>query len=46
MNVALWAVAALLALVFFGAGAAKLAQSKEKLAVSPSMGWAEDFPRR
>ncbi|WP_371583765.1 DoxX family protein [Streptomyces sp. NBC_01314] len=44
MNVALWAVAALLALVFFGAGAAKLAQSKEKLAVSPSMGWAEDFP--
>ncbi|WP_151484553.1 DoxX family protein [Streptomyces albicerus] len=44
MNVALWAVAALLALVFFGAGAAKLAQSKEKLIASPSMGWAEDFP--
>ncbi|MGP4047729.1 DoxX family protein [Streptomyces sp. 2A115] len=44
MNVALWAVAALLALVFLGAGAAKLAQPKEKLIASPSMGWAEDFP--
>ncbi|MEU9330811.1 DoxX family protein [Streptomyces canus] len=43
MNVTLWAVAALLALVFFGAGAAKLAQPKEKLVASPSMGWAEDF---
>jgi uncharacterized membrane protein YphA (DoxX/SURF4 family) len=44
VNVALWAVAALLALVFLGAGAAKLAQPKEKLLASPSMGWAEDFP--
>ncbi|MBP8532709.1 DoxX family protein [Streptomyces sp. MK37H] len=43
MNVTLWAVAALPALVFLGAGAAKLAQSKEKLLASPSMGWAEDF---
>ncbi|MGW0418895.1 DoxX family protein [Streptomyces sp. NPDC003015] len=43
MNVALWAVAALLALVFLGAGAAKLAQQKEKLTASPSMGWAEEF---
>ena len=44
MNVTLWAVAALLALVFLGAGAAKLAQPpKEKLVASPSMGWAEDF---
>ncbi|MFT9480467.1 DoxX family protein [Streptomyces sp. Mo3] len=44
MNVTLWAVAALLALVYLGAGAAKLAQPKEKLLASPSMGWAEDFP--
>ncbi|WP_409474410.1 DoxX family protein [Streptomyces sp. HC307] len=43
MNVALWAVATLLALVFLGAGAAKLAQPKEKLLASPSMGWAENF---
>jgi hypothetical protein len=43
VNVALWAVAALLALVFLAAGAAKLAQPKEKLLASPSMGWAEDF---
>lgn len=43
MNVALWAVAALLALVFLGAGAAKLAQPKEKLLASPSMAWAKDF---
>jgi uncharacterized membrane protein YphA (DoxX/SURF4 family) len=44
VNVALWAVAALLALAFLAAGAAKLAQPKEKLLASPSMGWAEDFP--
>ncbi|MFJ1811122.1 MULTISPECIES: DoxX family protein [unclassified Streptomyces] len=43
MNVALWAVAALLALVFLGAGAAKLAQPKEKLTASPNMAWATDF---
>ncbi|MBG0857299.1 DoxX family protein [Streptomyces spinoverrucosus] len=44
MNVALWAVAALLAVVFLGAGATKLAQTKEKLTASPSMAWANDFP--
>jgi hypothetical protein len=44
VNVALWAVAALLALVFLAAGAAKAAQPKEKLTASPSMAWAEDFP--
>ncbi|WP_188194792.1 DoxX family protein [Nonomuraea sp. SYSU D8015] len=46
MNIVLWIVAALLALVFLGAGGAKLAQSKEKLTASPNMGWAEDFPPR
>ncbi|MFJ3802553.1 DoxX family protein [Streptomyces sp. NPDC090088] len=44
VNVTLWTVAALLALIFLAAGAAKLAQPKEKLLASPSMGWAEDFP--
>ncbi|MFD5270330.1 DoxX family protein [Streptomyces sp. NPDC058335] len=44
MNVALWAVAALLALVFLGAGAMKLTRSKEQLLASgPTMTWAEDF---
>ncbi|MEU0196140.1 DoxX family protein [Streptomyces afghaniensis] len=43
MNVVLWAVAALLALVSLAAGAAKLAQPKDKLLASPSMGWAKDF---
>lgn len=43
MNVTLWAAATLLALVFLGAGAAKLAQPKEKLLTSASMGWAETF---
>ncbi|TMR90423.1 DoxX family protein [Nonomuraea basaltis] len=42
MNVALWVVAALLALAFLAAGAMKLAQPKEKLAAS-GMGWTEDF---
>ncbi|MDP4502526.1 DoxX family protein [Nonomuraea turcica] len=44
MNIVLWVVSALLALVFLGAGGAKLAQSKEKLIASPNMAWAEDFP--
>ena len=44
MNVALWVVAALLALVFLGSGAMKLIKSKEQLLASgPTMAWAEDF---
>ncbi|PZG02209.1 DoxX family protein [Micromonospora deserti] len=43
MNVALWTVAALLAVVFLAAGGAKLAQPKAKLAASPNMAWTEDF---
>ncbi|MEH1124172.1 DoxX family protein [Micromonospora sp. CPCC 206061] len=43
MNIVLWIVAALLAVLFLGAGGAKLAQSKEKLAASPKMAWTEDF---
>lgn len=43
MNIVLWILAGLLALFFAFAGFNKLAQSKEKLLSSPSMGWAADF---
>ena len=43
MNIVLWAVAGVLALVFFAAGAMKLIQSKEKLAADPNMAWIEQF---
>ncbi|MEV4757842.1 DoxX family protein [Micromonospora sp. NPDC049559] len=43
MNIALWIIAALLALFFLAAGLMKIAQSKEKLLTNPSMTWAEDF---
>jgi uncharacterized membrane protein YphA (DoxX/SURF4 family) len=43
MNIVLWILAALLAALFLAAGAMKLAQPKEKLAVSPNMAWAADF---
>jgi uncharacterized membrane protein YphA (DoxX/SURF4 family) len=42
MNVALWIIAGLLALLFLGAGLMKISQPKEKLAAS-GMGWTEDF---
>ncbi len=41
MNVVLWIVAAILAVLFLGAGLTKLTQPKEKLAAN--MGWVEDF---
>ncbi|WP_048552824.1 DoxX family protein [Nostocoides japonicum] len=41
MNIALWVVAALLAVAFLMAGSMKVSRSKEKLA--SSMGWVEDF---
>lgn len=41
MNIALWVVAIVLAVVFLAAGLSKLVQSKEKLA--PRMAWVEDF---
>ena len=43
MNVVLWVLASLLALVFLGAGGSKLAQPKAKLAADPRMAWTEDF---
>jgi hypothetical protein len=42
MNIALWIIAALLAVAFLASGAMKLTRPKEKLAAS-GMGWAEDF---
>ena len=44
MNIVLWVVAALLAVAFLGAGAAKLTQPKDKLTANPNMAWAEQFP--
>jgi uncharacterized membrane protein YphA (DoxX/SURF4 family) len=43
MNIVLWILAGLLSVLFLLAGAAKLTQSKEKLAASPNMAWSEDF---
>ncbi|HMQ36876.1 MAG TPA: DoxX family protein [Micropruina sp.] len=42
MNITLWIVAGLLALAFLGAGAMKVARSKEQLAAS-GLSWTEDF---
>jgi hypothetical protein len=42
MNLSLWIVAGLLAVVFL-AGSAKLFVPKKKLATMPGGGWAEDF---
>lgn len=43
MNIALWIMQILLALVFGMAGMMKATQSKEKLAASANMAWVEDF---
>jgi hypothetical protein len=43
MNITLWIVASLLALIFLAAGTMKIAQPKEKLAAS-GQAWVEDFP--
>jgi uncharacterized membrane protein YphA (DoxX/SURF4 family) len=43
MNTALWIVAGVLAFAFFGSGAMKLAQSKEKIVASSTGGWAADW---
>jgi uncharacterized membrane protein YphA (DoxX/SURF4 family) len=43
VNAVLWVVAVLLALLFLGAGANKLIQSKQKLAANANMAWAADF---
>jgi uncharacterized membrane protein YphA (DoxX/SURF4 family) len=43
MNLALWIVTGLLAVLFLLAGGAKLIVPKEKLATGPGGGWVEDF---
>lgn len=43
MNIVIWILSSLLSVLFLAAGTTKLAQSKEKLAASPNMAWAEDF---
>ena len=42
MNVVLWIIAGLLALVFLGSGALKVLRSKEQLQAA-GMGWTEDW---
>ena len=43
MNLSLWIVAGLLAVVYLAAGVGKLIVPKEKLATAPGGGWVEDF---
>ncbi len=43
MNIALWIIAGLLAVVFLASGALKLILPKEKIAATSAGGWAEDF---
>ena len=45
MNITLWIVTAVLALLFLAAGTMKIAQPRAKLAAS-GQGWAEDFSDR
>ncbi|MGD9890066.1 MAG: DoxX family protein [Dehalococcoidia bacterium] len=43
MNLMLWIITGLLAVVYLGAGAGKLIVPKEKLAAFPGGGWINDF---
>src|SRR3712207_7609996 len=43
MNLALWIVAGLLAVVYLVSGIGKLIVPNEKLATAPGGGWVEDF---
>ncbi|GAA3257251.1 DoxX family protein [Nonomuraea helvata] len=43
MNIALWIIAALMAVALLSGGVLKLTLSKEKLAAAPGGGWTEDF---
>src|ERR671910_1603850 len=43
MNLSLWIVAGLLAVVYLLSGAGKLVVPKEKLATFPGAGWVNDF---
>ncbi|WP_454851055.1 DoxX family protein [Promicromonospora soli] len=47
MNIALWTVAGLLAVVYAGSGGLKLILSKERIAATgPAAGWTEGFTPR
>ncbi|WP_072689855.1 DoxX family protein [Rhodococcus marinonascens] len=43
MNIALWVVAVVLAVVYLGAGLMKVAVPYKKLTENPNMAWAGDF---
>lgn len=43
MDIALWVLQGLLAVLMVMAGGMKLAQSKDKLAENPRMAWTEDY---
>ncbi len=43
MDIAAWIVTGIVVLILGGAGASKLARSKEKILQNPNMGWANDF---
>lgn len=43
METVLWIVQSVLALAFLGAGALKLAKSKQELQANPQMAWTNDF---
>jgi uncharacterized membrane protein YphA (DoxX/SURF4 family) len=43
MNLTLWIIAGLLAVIFLAGGVGKLIMPKEKIAATPLGGWVEDF---
>lgn len=43
MNTVVWIVQGVLAVLFLGAGLAKLTQAKERLQAMPQMAWTADF---
>jgi len=43
VDIAVWIVTGIVVLILGGAGASKLARSKEKILENPNMGWANDF---
>ena len=43
MNIVLWVLAGITALVYLGAGGMKLVTPREKLLENPNMGWVNDF---
>lgn len=43
MNIAVWIVTGIVALILGGAGVSKLVRSKEQILENPNMGWANGF---